>query len=115
MIECNNEYVGKLKLLNLYDTMECMLTDVKFINQRQPIIMNKACSCCKPDVNRAVHICGRVDMSDETYDIIASLSFEKEFNLATCNEEYVSTTNLSMLDTESKLFLYKADKKRTIS
>ena len=32
--------------------------------------------------------------------------------MATCNEEYVSMTNLSMLDTESKLFLYKVDKKR---
>ena len=95
--------------------MEHMPTDVKFINQPQPMIMNKACSCCKSDVNRAIHICGRVDTSNEMYDIIASLSFEKEFNLATCNEEYVSTTNLSMLDTESKLFLYKVDKKRTMS
>ena len=68
--------------------------------------------CCKSDVNGAVvHVCGRVDTSKK-YDIIASLSFEKEFNLAICNEEYVSMTNLSMLDTESKLFLYKVDKKR---
>ena len=104
--------MAKIKLLSLYDAMECMPTaDVKFINQPQPIIMNKACSCCKSDVNRAVQVCGRVNTSDETYDIIATLSFEKEFNLATCNEEYVSTTNLSMLDTESKLLLYKVDKK----
>ena len=94
--------------------MERTPTDVKFINQPQPIIMNKACSCCKSDVNGAAHICGRVNTSEETYDIIASLSFEKEFNLATCNEEYVSTTNLSMLDTESKLFLYKVDKKNVM-
>ena len=95
--------------------MERMPTDVKFITQPQPMIINKAYSCCKSDVNGTVHICGRVNTSDETYDIIASLSFEKEFNLATCNEEYVSMTNLSMLDTESKLFLYKVDKKRTTS
>ena len=113
MIECNNnEYVGKIKLLSLYDAMERMPTDVKFISQPQPMIINKACSCCKSDVNRAIHVCGSVDTSYETYHIIASLSFEKEFNLATCNEEYVSTTNLPMLDTESKLFLYKVDKKK---
>ena len=115
-IECNNnEYIGKIKLLSLYDDMERMPTaDVKFINQPQPIIMNKACSCCKSDVNGAIHICSRVDTSNKTYDIIASLSFEKEFNLATCNKEYVSTNNLSMLDTESKLFLYKVDKKKNV-
>ena len=111
-IECNNEYIGKIKLLSLYDAMERMLTDIKFISQPQPIIMNRACLCCKSDVNGVVHICSRVDTSDEKCDIIASLSFEKKFNLATCNEEHVSMTNLSMLDTESKLFLYKVDKKR---
>ena len=84
------------------------------INQPQPMIMNKVCSCCKSDVNGAVHVCCRVGTSDETYDIIASLFFEKEFNLATCNEEYVSTTTLSMFDTESKLFLYKVDKKNVM-
>ena len=109
-IERNNDYVGKIKLMSLYDAMERMPTDVKFINQPQPIIMNKACLCCKSDVDGAVHVCGRVDTSNEKYDI--THPFEKEFNLATCNEEYVSTTNLSMLDTESKLFLYKVDKKR---
>ena len=76
-IECNNEYVGKIKLLSLYDGIERMPTDVKFINQPQPIIMNKVCSCCKSDVIGAVHICSRVDTSDEKYDIIASLSFER--------------------------------------
>ena len=65
-IECNDEHVAKIKLLSLYDAMECMPTDVKFINQPQPIIMNKACSCCKSDVNGAIHICGRVNTSDES-------------------------------------------------
>ena len=65
-IECNNEneYIGKIKLLSLYDAMKHMPTDVKFINQTKPIIMNKMCSCCKSDVNGAVHVCGRIDTSE---------------------------------------------------
>ena len=47
-----------------------------------------------------------VRTDEEGVDIIASLSFEKEFNLATSTEDYVSVSNLSMSTTERKLFFY---------
>ena len=58
------------------------------------------------DVESSVHCCGMVRTDEEGVDIIASLSFEKEFNLATCTEDYVSVSNLSMSTTERKLFFY---------
>ena len=50
-----------------------------------------------------------VRTNEEGVDIIAKLSFEKEFNLATCTEDYVSMSNLSMSTLELKLFFYAVD------
>ena len=66
--------------------------------------MTNTCSKCRGDVESSVHCCGMVCTNEEGVDIIASLSFEKEFNLATCTEDYVSVSNLSMSTMERKLF-----------
>ena len=68
--------------------------------------MTNTCSKCRGDVESSVHCCGMVCTDEEGVDIIASLSFEKEFNLATCTEDYVSVSNLSMSTSEPKLFFY---------
>ena len=68
--------------------------------------MTNMCSKCQGDVESSVHCCEMVRTDEEGVDIIVSLSFEKEFNLAMCTEDYVSVSNLSMSTSERKLFLY---------
>ena len=70
-------------------------------------------SKCRGDVKSAIHCCGMVHTDEEGVDIIASLSFEKEFNLATCTEDYVSVGNLSMSTLERKLFFYAVNSTAT--
>ena len=91
-----NEYVSQtIKMANLIDALSCVVD-----------YMTNTCSKCRGDVESSVHCCGMVCTNEEGVDIIASLSFEKEFNLATCTEDYVSVSNLSMSTMERKLFFY---------
>ena len=102
-----NEYVSQtIKMANLIDALTC--DNVEFHpNDAYPLDnMTNTCSKCRGDVESSVHCCGMVRTDEEGVDIIASLSFEKEFNLATCTEDYVSVSNLSMSTAERKLFFY---------
>ena len=101
-----NEYVSQtIKMANLIDAYD----NTEFHPDEYPLDnMTNTCSKCRGDVESSVHCCGMVRTDEEGVDIIASLSFEKEFNLATCTEDYVSVSNLSMSTTERKLFFYAA-------
>ena len=74
--------------------------------------MTKSCSCCKADIKNTVHTCGEVIMSSD-YHVFASLTFEKRFDFNLCDNKYVSTTNLTMVDTDSDLFFYSVAKDNT--
>ena len=93
-------------MANLIDALTC--DNVEFHpNDTYPLDnMTNMCSKCRGDIESSVHCCGMVRTDEEGVDIIASLSFEKEFNLATCTEDYVSVSNLSMSTMECKLFFY---------
>ena len=102
-----NEYMSQMiKMANLIDALTC--DNVEFHpNDAYPLDnMTNMCSKCRGDVESSVHCCGMVCTDEEGVDIIASLSFEKEFNLAMCTEDYMSMSNLSMSTTERKLFFY---------
>ena len=101
-----NEHVSQtIKMANLIDALTC--DNVEFHPNAYPLDnMTNTCSKCRGDVESSVHCCGMVCTDEEGVDIIANLSFEKEFNLATCTEDYVSVSNLSMSTTEHKLFFY---------
>ena len=103
-----NEYVSQtIKMANLIDALTCVNTEFHPNDDEYPLDnMTNTCSKCRGDVESSVHCCGMVHTDEEGVDIIASLSFEKEFNLATCTEDYVSVSNLSMSTTERKLFFY---------
>ena len=104
-----NEYVSqRIKMANLIDALTCVVDNMEFHpNDAYPLDnMTNMCSKCQGDVESSVHCCGMVRTDEEGVDIIASLSFEKEFNLATCTEDYMSMSNLSMSTTERKLFFY---------
>ena len=95
-------------MANLINTLTCVV-DMEFHpnDDAYPLDnMTNTCSKCWGDVESSIHCCGMVCTDEEGVDIIASLSFEKEFNLATCTEDYVSVRNLSMSTTERKLFFY---------
>ena len=89
--------------------MKCMPHDFKFINQPKPVVMTKSCLYCKADIKNAIHRCGEVIMSSD-YHVFASLTCEKRFDFDLCDDEYVSTTNLTMVDTNSDLFFYSVAK-----
>ena len=101
-----NEYVSQMiKMASLIEALTC---DIEFHPDVYPLDnMTNTCSKCRGDVKSAVHCCGMVRTNEEGVDIIASLSFGKEFNLATCTEDYMSVSNLSTL--ECKLFFYAVD------
>ena len=101
-----NEYVSQtIKMANLIDALTCDNTELH--PDEYPLDnMTNTCSKCRGDVESSVHCCGMVRTDEEGVDIIGSLSFEKEFNLAMCTEDYVSVSNLSMSTTERKLFFY---------
>ena len=103
-----NEYVSQtIKMANLIDALTCVVDNMEFHPDAYPLDnMTNMCSKCRGDVESSVHCCGMVCTDEEGVDIIASLSFEKEFNLAMCTEDYVSMSNLSMSTTECKLFFY---------
>ena len=100
-----NEYVSQtIKMANLIDALTC--DNVEFHpNDAYPLDnMTNMCSKCRGDVESSVHCCRMVRTDKEGVDIIASLFFEKEFNLAMCTEDYMSVSNLSMSTMEHKLF-----------
>ena len=102
-----NEYMSQtIKMANLINALTC--DNMEFHpNDAYPLDnMTNTCSKCRGDVESSVHCCGMVRTDEEGVDIIASLSFEKEFNLATCTEDYMSVSNLSMSTMECKLFFY---------
>ena len=102
-----NEYVSQtIKMASLINALAC---DMEFHpnDDAYPLDnMTNTCSKCQGDVKSSVHCCGMVRTDEEGVDIIASSSFEKEFNLATCTEDYMSVSNLSMSTLERKLFFY---------
>ena len=101
-----NEYVSQtIKMASLIDALMC---DMEFHpNNAHPLDnMTNTCSKCRGDVKSAAHCCRMVRTDEEGVHIIASLSFEKWFNLATCTEDYMSMSNLSMSTLECKLFFY---------
>ena len=100
-----NEYMSQtIKMASLTDALTC---NMEFHPDAYPLDnMTNSCSKCRGDVKSAIHCCGMVCTDEEGVDIIASLSFEKEFNLATCTEDYLSMSNLSMSTLEHKLFFY---------
>ena len=54
-------------------------------------------------------MCGEVMMSP-TYHVFASVTFEKRFDFNSCDDECISTENLTMTDTDSQLFFYSEAK-----
>ena len=108
--ENENEYVSQtIKMANLIDALTCVVDNTEFHpnDDAYPLDnMTNTCSKCRDDVESSIHCCGMVRTKEEGVDIIASLSFEKEFNLAMCTEDYVSVSNLSMSNMERKLFFY---------
>ena len=94
-----NEYVSQMiKMASLIDTLTCVV-DMEFHpnDDAYPLDnMTNTCSKCRGDVKSSVHCCRMVRTDEEGVDITVSLSFEKEFNLAMCTEDYVSMSNLSM-------------------
>ena len=112
-----NEYVSQtIKMAILIDALT-YIVDMEFhpgSNNVYPLEnMTNTCSKCRGDMKSAVHCCGMVHTDKAGVDIIASLSFEKEFNLATCTEDYMSVSNLSMSTLERKLFFYAVDSMAT--
>ena len=89
--------------------MKGMSHEFKFIIQPKHVIMSKLCSCCKATVKDAVPTCREVMMSS-TYHVFASVTFEKRFDFNLCNDECVSTENLTMTETDSRLFFYSVAK-----
>ena len=111
MTTCD-EHMQSFQIITLHQAMKCMPHDFKFINQPEPVIMTKSCSCCKADIKNTIHTCGEVLMSSD-YHVFASLTFEKRFDFNLCDNEYISTTNLTMVDTDSDLFFYSIAKDNT--
>ena len=106
---CDN-IMQSFKNTSLHQVMKGMSHEFKFINQPpKHVIMSKSCSCCKATIKDAVHTCGEVMMLP-TYHVFASVTFEKRFDFNSCDNEYVSTENLTMTDTNSQLFFYSVAK-----
>ena len=83
-----NEYVSQtIRMANLIEALTCVV-DMEFHPDAYPLDnMTNTCSKCQGDVESSVHGFGMVRTNEEGVDIIASLSFEKEFNLAMCTED----------------------------
>ena len=107
---CDDDHMQSFKNMRLHQAMKGMSHEFKFINQPpKHVIMSKSCSCCKATVKDAVHTCGEVMMSP-TYHVFASMTFEKRFDFNLCDDEYISTENLTMTDTDNQLFFYSVAK-----
>ena len=67
----------------------------------EPKDMPLVCLCCTESIKDAVHVCKEF-VVNPNYDMFASVSFEKRFDFHSCQDEFVSTDNLTMSD--SSLF-----------
>ena len=105
---CDN-HMQSFKNMSLHQAMKGMSHKFKFINQPKHVIMSKSCSCCKATVKDAVHTCSEVMMLP-TYHVFASMTFEKRFDFNLCDDECISMENLTMTDTNSRLFFYSVAK-----
>ena len=54
----------------------------------------------------AVHICGELSI-DNDMPTFASLAFEKEFNLVSCEDDYVSTNDMTLSEAGGSCFFIK--------
>ena len=53
-----------------------------------------------------MHICGELSIDDDM-PTFASLAFEKEFNLVSCKDDYISTNDMTLSEAGGKLFFYQ--------
>ena len=104
-----DDHMQSFKNTSLHQVLKGMSHKFKFINQPKHVIMSKSCSCFKATVKDAVHVCGEVMMSP-TYHVFASMTFEKRFDFNSCDNECISTEDLTMTNTDSQLFFYSVDK-----
>ena len=101
-----NDYMKFVKIKSFYDAMASTNSNLKFVDQPSPINMIKTCSHCNDSVKNAKHICGELSI-DNDMPTFASLAFEKEFNLVSCEDDYVSTNDMTLSEAGGKLFFYQ--------
>ena len=101
-----NDYVKFVKIKSFYDAMASTNSNLKFVDQPSPINMIKTCSCCNDSVKNTVHICGELSIDDDM-PTFASLAFEKEFNLVSCEDDYISTNDMTLSKAGGKFFFYQ--------
>ena len=95
-----------VKIKSFYDAMASTNSNLKFVDQPSPINMIKTCSRCNDSVKNAMHICGELSI-DNDMPTFASLAFEKEFTLVSCEDDYVSTNDMTLSEAGGKLFFYQ--------
>ena len=78
-----------------------------FTNDRNhEIKMTDGCPCCLSNVRDAVHMCSAIQASNEKCIVVISTSFEKEFDVESFEERFISGSNITILPDNSKFFFY---------
>ena len=107
----------KIKCLQLADTMGVLeedagSNDIHVLltkdSDNHLIQMVDSCPQCLSSntLNTAVHMCREIPHSNGTTTIIASSSFEREFNIESFHERVVSCTDLTLPIGNDKYFFY---------
>ena len=110
-----NQSLFKIKFLQLADTMGVLGKDVHVVltkdDDKHLIQMVDSCLQCLSSSNNTLnttvqHMCREISHSSGTTTIIASGSFEREFDMESFRERVVSCTDLKLPIGNDKYFFY---------
>ena len=68
-------------------------------NRNHEIKMTDGCPCCLSNVRDALHMCSAIQASDEKCIVVVSTSFEKEFDVKSFEERFISGSNITIYQT----------------
>ena len=109
-------FFNKITYMFMSYIMESLTTDdnnyIEFFtnNDRNhhEIKMTDGCPCCLSNVQDAVHMCSAIQASNEKCIVVVSTSFEKEFDVESFEERFISGSNIRILPDNSKFFFYSS-------
>ena len=109
-------FFNKITYMFMSYVMESLTTDDNnyielFTNNdrnHHEIKMTDGYPCCLSNVRDAVHMCSAIQASNEKCIVVVSTSFEKEFDVESFEERFISGSNITILPDNSKFFFYSS-------
>ena len=100
-------FFNKITYMFMSYVMES-LTDIEFFtkDRNHEIKMTDGCPCCLSNVQDAFHMCSVIQASNEKCIVVVSTSFEKEFDVESFEERFISGSNIRILPDNSKFLFY---------